>query len=97
MLDVFSITETIACGFLLASREGWSFVHVCHFDGELCVLPSGHSFYRHKVFYFYDLERIKAGFSSEEWLDLLKPIISFYFEDHKCPPSQKPFQSMNVT
>lgn len=97
MLDLFSITETISGGFLLATREGWSSTHVCHFDGELCVLPAGHSFYRHYVFCCYDLEKIKAGFSSEEWLDLLKPIIEFYTEHQKCLPSQKPFQSLNVT
>ena len=97
MLDLFSLTETIADGFRLAVREGWTSVHVCHFEEELCVLPAGHSFYRHKVFCCYDLERIVFDFSSEEWLALLKPIIAFYTEYQKCPPSQKPFLSKNVT
>ena len=97
MKDLFSLTETIAGGFRLAVREGWSSVHVCHFEDELCVLPAGHSFYIHKVFCRYDLERICADFSSEDWLALLKPIIIFYFGDPKCPPNQKLLPSMSVT
>ena len=96
-MDLYSLTETIAGGFRLAAREGWSFVHVCHFEGELCILPSGHAFYCHKVFYCCDLDRIKAGFFSEDWVDLLKPIIKFYLEDQECPASQKPLPSMSVT
>lgn len=97
MLDLYSLTETIADGFHLAVREGWSSVHVCHFEEELCVLPHGHSYYVHEVFCVFDLEHIKAGFSSEDWLALLKPIISFYVEYQKFPPSQKPLPSMSVT
>lgn len=97
MLDLYSLTEVIAGGFRLAVREGWSSVHVCHFEGELCVLPAGHSFYRHKVFCCFDLERNEANFTNEDWFELLKPIIDFYVEFQKCQPSQKPFQSMSVT
>ena len=96
MLDLFSLTGTIADGFLSAVRDGWSSVHVCHFEGELCVLPHGHSYYVHEVFCVFDLERIAAGFSSEEWLELLKPIIAFYSEYQKCPPNQKLLRSMIV-
>lgn len=97
MLDLFSLTETISDGFRLAVREGWSSVHVCHFEDELCVLPAGHSFYSHKVFCCFDIEHIIAGFSSEDWLALLKPIIAFYTGYQKCPASQKPFLLLNVT
>ena len=97
MLELYSLTETIADGLRSAVRDGWSSVHVCHFDGELCVLPSGHSFYRHKVFCCFDLERNEANFTNESWLVLLKPIIEFYAELQKCPPSQKPSQFMSVT
>ncbi len=97
MLTLTSLTYTIADGFCEAARKGWSSVHVCHFEGELCVLPAGHTFYRHKVFCCFDLERNKANFTSLDWLELLKPIIVFYTELQKCPPNQKPLQSMNVT
>ena len=95
--DLYSLTETIADGFQAAVREGWSSVHVCHFEDELCVLPAGHSFYRHKVFCCFDLERNETNFTSEDWLALLKPIILFYFGDPKCPPNQKLLPSMSVT
>lgn len=97
MLDLYSLSETISGGFRLAVREGWTSVHVCHFEGELQILPSGHSVWVHKLFCCYSLERIVAGFSSEEWLALLKPVIFFYSELQKCPANQKPFQSLNVT
>lgn len=96
MIELYSLTETIADGFRRAVREGWSSVHVCHFEGKLCVLPSGHAFYRHKVFCCFDLERNEANFTSEEWLALLKPIITFYTEYQKCPPIQSLLREMNV-
>ncbi len=97
MLDLTSLTETITDGLRAAVRAGWSSVHVCHFEDELCVLPAGHTFYRHKVFCCFDLERNEANFTSMDWLELLKPIIAFYTEYQKCPPNQKLSQSLNVT
>lgn len=89
MIDLLLLTGKIADGFTLAVREGWTSVHVCHFEGELCVLPSGHSVWVHKLFGCYSLKRLEAGLSSEEWLSLIRLIIAFYLENEKCPPNQE--------